>query len=125
AALPVLPVLRPARQLIARQAAGHGVWGTGFPRCLEADLACVRRGLRAPGWTQAPGPGCRTAEVRDCLGCSATRSSRSAPPGSARRDYLRTRNRRMVTVPDRVPLTGSRSILALPGLSASILLPTS
>ena len=30
-------------------------------------------------------------------------------------DYLRTRNRRMVTAPDRVLLTGSRSIRARPG----------
>jgi hypothetical protein len=30
-------------------------------------------------------------------------------------NYLRTRNRRMVTAPARVLLTGSRSILARPG----------
>src|SRR4029077_16237453 len=34
---------------------------------------------------------------------------------SARRDYLRTRNRRKVAAADRVLLTGSRSILARPG----------
>ena len=34
-----------------------------------------------------------------------------ASPESARSDYLGTRNRRMVTAPDRVLLTGSRSIL--------------
>lgn len=40
-----------------------------------------------------------------------TRSLRSFQ----RRDYFRTRKRRMVTAPDRVLLTGSRSILARPG----------
>src|SRR5262245_50516269 len=45
---------------------------------------------------------------------AAFRQTSRSCPESARRDYLRTRNRRMVTSPDRVLLTGSRSILGRP-----------
>ena len=41
----------------------------------------------------------------------------SVLPADEAEDYLRTRNRRTVTAPDRVLLTGSRSILARPGRS--------
>ena len=49
------------------------------------------------------------------LSAGALFTGASVLPRDAAEDYLRTRNRRMVTAPDRVLLTGSRSILARPG----------
>jgi len=50
------------------------------------------------------------------LAAGALFTGGSVLPRDAAEDYLRTRNRRMVTAPDRVLLTGSRSILARPGV---------
>jgi hypothetical protein len=77
--------------------------------------------LRMP----APGPGppaIRRKRSGVVVHGDEGRRSRRRPGGSGSsklrrrsRDYLRTRNRRMVTAPDRVLSSGSRSILARPG----------
>src|SRR5438128_2775265 len=56
--------------------------------------------------------GCRVPAAADS---ALTAAAEAGKPESARRDYLRTLNRRMVTAPDRVLLTGSRSTLGRPG----------
>jgi aryl-alcohol dehydrogenase-like predicted oxidoreductase len=68
--------------------------------------------------TQRLTPG-DVAELRSLadsrLSAGALFTGGSVLPRDEAEDYFRTRNRRMVTAPDRVLLTGSRSILARPG----------
>src|SRR5437588_12730593 len=74
-----------------------------------------RLGCTGPGQLRALLLSFQLAGAGSGTGKPGSGKLRRADPETARRDYLRTRNRRMVTVPDRVVLTGSRSIRGRPG----------
>jgi hypothetical protein len=106
-----------------------GVQGSGAPACVTGSkfLPCrrvpsmkaYRAGSAKTDVISSAGSGSRGSRVSRSVLASPRRWSCS--PASwccqvlERRDYLRTRNRRMVTAPDRVLLIGSRSILVRPG----------
>jgi hypothetical protein len=61
------------------------------------------------------GPVTTTDESAESGACRLGRPNLGPGRDKLRRDYLRTRNRRMVTASDRVLSSGSRFILARPG----------
>jgi hypothetical protein len=108
-----------------------GLLGAAFLSRMEPVIPNGSDSSALSSACSALSPGVAPAEVvliaatspepgRSGSGTSRPSSASSEPSAAAgwdgvSRDYLRTRNRRMVTAPGRVLLTGSRSILARPG----------
>ena len=85
--------------------------GATTPAQIDAAIEAVPLAQRL-----TPGDVAELRSLADSrLSAEALFTGGSVLPRDAAEDYLRTRNRRMVTAPDRVLLTGSRSILARPG----------